>query len=90
MKAGWRYIAFSTLFLVASCIHALRTSPEGSVAADFLALGLTYGVVLACLGGIWGALALIRRVDGEMDWGEAVPARSAAGNENVRGAHIPV
>ena len=89
MKTGWRYLAFSTLFLVASCIHALRTTPEGSVATDFLALALVYGVVLACLGGIWGAMALVRRVDGEMDWGEAVPARSKA-TESIRGAHIPV
>jgi hypothetical protein len=90
MKTGWRYLAFSTLFLGASCVHALRTPPEGSVTSDFLALALTYGVVLASLGGIWGAMALIRRADGEMDWGEAaVPARAGTATD-VRGAHLPV
>ena len=90
MKSGWRYISFGTLFLVASCIHALRTSPEGTLGADLLALALTYGVVLASLGGVFGAMTLVRRSDGEMDWGEAVPSRSGAANEGIRGAHIPV
>lgn len=83
MTAGVRYFAFSNLFLVALCVYAWTTPPQGSVGADALTLGLTYGVVLAALGGVFGALRLIRKVDGEMDWGGIAPAPVAASIRSV-------
>ena len=88
MTAGWRYFAFSTLFLVSLCVFSIRTPPQASVGADFFVLALTYGVVLAALGGVFGALRLIRQVDGEMDWGGVVPAKPVTkGSESIRSAH---
>ena len=78
MRSGLRYFAFSTLFLVALCLHALRTPPEGSLGADLLALGLSYGVILATLGGVFGVIRLIREVEGEWELAEAVPVTSPA------------
>lgn len=89
MTAGLRYFAFSTLFLVALCVFSIRTPPVASAGADFFVLGLTYGVVLAALGGVFGALRLIRQVDGEMDWGGVVPTTAkplTSESESVRSA----
>ena len=78
MTAGIRYFAFSNLFLFALCVFTLLTPPEASVAADFLVLGLTYGVILAIAGGVFGGVRLICQAEGEMDWGEAVSVSPSA------------
>lgn len=87
MKTGVRYFAFSLLFLAGLSVITLGAPPEGSVGVDLLALAMTYGVILAILAGVVGAVGLIRRCDGEMDWGQAVaPPSPETASGSVRSA----
>lgn len=86
MTSTLRYCALATLSLVVLSLHVLRTPPEGTLGGDLFALGLTCGVLLATLGGIFGVVRLIREAEGEggLDLADAVPAFSPA-FQNPRG-----
>ena len=71
MTAGIRYFAFSILFLVSVCVVTWFTPPVASFGADMLVLGLTYGLLLSMVGGVFGGVRLIYQADGELEWGEA-------------------